>query len=135
MTVVEQKLHVTLITGRTIEQGVGKELGKGSPEYFDSVAVCFLDPVDVKRLGLKSGANVKVTSPFGSVIVKAKKYTHGTMSGMIFMPCGLWANIVCGSDTDSIGMPTYRGFTVEVESAPGKSVLSLDELLKQEFGK
>jgi formylmethanofuran dehydrogenase subunit D len=133
--VVEQKLRVTLITGRTIEQGVGKELGKGSPEYFDSVAVCFFDPVDVKRLGLKSGANVKVTSPYGSVIVKAKKYTHGALSGMVFMPCGLWANIVCGSNTDSIGMPTFRGFTVEVEPAPGTSVLSLDELLKQEFGK
>jgi formylmethanofuran dehydrogenase subunit D len=133
--VVEQKLRVTLITGRTIEQGVGKELGKGSPEYFDSVAVCFLDPADVKRLGLKSGANVKVTSPYGSVIVRAKKYTHGTMSGMVFMPCGIWANIVCGSNTDSIGMPTFRGFTVDVEPAPGKSVLTLDELLKQEFGK
>jgi formylmethanofuran dehydrogenase subunit D len=133
--VVEQKLRMTLNTGRTIEQGVGKELGKGSPEYFDSVAVCFLDPADAKRLGLKSGSNVKITSPYGSVIVKAKKYAHGTMSGMVFMPCGLWANVVCGSDTDSIGMPTFRGFAVEVEPAPGMSVLTLDELLKQEFGK
>ncbi|MDR2707867.1 MAG: molybdopterin dinucleotide-binding protein [Nitrososphaerota archaeon] len=132
---VEQKLRVTLITGRTIEQGVGKEMGKGSPEYFDSAAVCFLDPVDIKRLGLKSGANVKVTSPYGSVIVKAKRYTRGTMSGMVFMPCGLWANSVCGSNTDSIGMPTFRGFTVEVEPAPDMPVLTLDELLKQEFGK
>ena len=132
---VEQKLRVTLITGRTIEQGVGKELGKGSPEYFDSAAVCFLDPVDIKRLGLKSGANVKVTSTYGSVVVRAKRYTHGTLSGMVFMPCGLWANIICGTNTDSIGMPTYRGFTVEVEPALGKSVLTLDELLKQEFGK
>ncbi|MDR2700300.1 MAG: molybdopterin dinucleotide-binding protein [Nitrososphaerota archaeon] len=132
---VEQKLSVTLITGRTIDQGVGKELGKGSSEYFDSVAVCFLDPVDIKKLGLKNGANVQVTSPYGSVVVKVKKYTHGTMSGMVFMPCGLWANVICGTDTDSIGMPTFRGFTVEVEPAPDKPVLTLDELLKQEFGK
>jgi len=132
---VEQKLRVTLITGRTIEQGVGKELGKGSPEYFDSVAVCFLDLADIRKLGLKSGANVQVTSPYGSVVVKAKKYPYGTMSGMVFMPCGLWANVVCGTDTDSIGMPTFRGFTVEVEPALNKSVLTLDELLKQEFGR
>jgi formylmethanofuran dehydrogenase subunit D len=132
---VEQKLRVTLITGRTIEQGVGKEMGKGSIEYFDSVAVCFLDPVDIKKLGLKNGMNVQITSQHGSVVVKAKKYPYGVMSGMLFMPCGLWANIVCGTDTDSIGMPTFRGFIVEVEPAPNKTVLTLDELLKQEFGK
>jgi len=132
---VEQKLRATLITGRTIEQGVGKELGKGSQEYFDSVAVCFLDSIDMKKLGLKFGMNVKVTSPYGSVVVKAKKYPYGAMSGMVFMPCGLWVNVICSSETDSIGMPTFRGFTVEVEPAPDKSVLTLDELLKQEFGK
>jgi formylmethanofuran dehydrogenase subunit C len=54
---------------------------------------------------------------------------------MIFMPCGLWVNVICGSNTDSIGMPTFRGFTVEVEPALGESVLTLDELLKQVYGK
>jgi formylmethanofuran dehydrogenase subunit D len=132
---VEQKLHVTLITGRTIDQGVGKELGKGSQEYFDSVAVCFFDPVDFKKLGLKNGMNVQVTSPYGSVVVKAKKYPYGAMSGKIFIPCGLWANVICSAETDSVGMPTFRGFDVEVEPAPDKPVLTLDELLKQEFGK
>jgi formylmethanofuran dehydrogenase subunit D len=132
---VEQKLRVTLITGRTIDQGVGKELGKGSKEYFDSVAVCFFDSGDFKKLGLKIGVNVQVTSPHGSVVVKAKIHPYGAMPGMIFMPCGLWANVVCSADTDSIGMPTFRGFMVEVEPAPDKPVLTLDELLKQEFGK
>ncbi|MGD6808807.1 MAG: molybdopterin dinucleotide binding domain-containing protein [Candidatus Bathyarchaeia archaeon] len=132
---VEQKLRVTLITGRTIDQGVGKELGKGSKEYFDSAAVCFLDPVDIKKLGLKNGMNVQVTSQYGSIVVKAKKYTHGAMPGMIFMPCGLWVNAICGDDTYSMGMPIFKGFPVEVEPAPDQPVLTLDELLKQEFGK
>lgn len=132
---VEQKLRVTLITGRTIDQGVGKEMGKGSQHYFDSAAVCFLDPVDIKKLGLKHGENVQVTSPYGSVVVKAKKHNHGAMPGMIFMPCGLWVNAICGDDTYSMGMPTFRGFCVEVEPAPNKTVLTLDELLKQQFGK
>jgi len=132
---VEQKLRVTLITGRTIDQGVAKELGKGSQEYFDSVAICFLDPSDIKKLGLKNGVNVQITSPYGSVVVKAKKYPYGAISGMVFMPCGLWANAICSDETDSIGMPTFRGFTVEVEPAPDKPVLTLDELLKQQFGK
>ena len=70
---VEQKLRATLITGRTIDQGVGKEMGKGSKEYFDSSSVCFIDEADMKKLGIKSGTNVKVTSKYGSVIVKAVK--------------------------------------------------------------
>jgi formylmethanofuran dehydrogenase subunit D len=132
---VEQKLHVTLITGRTIDQGVGKEMGKGSKEYFDSAAVCFLDPVDIKKLGIKSGMNVQVTSKYGSVTVKAKKYNRGAMPGMIFIPCGLWANAICGDDTYSMGMPLFKGFPVDVEIAPKKPVLTLDELLKEEYGK
>jgi formylmethanofuran dehydrogenase subunit D len=132
---VEQKLHVTLITGRTIDQGVGKEMGKGSKEYFESAAICFLDPVDIKKLGLKNGSNVQVTSKFGSVVVKAKKFPRGVMPGMVFIPCGLWANAVCGDDTYSMGMPLFKGFPVDVEPAPNKPVLTLDELLKEEYGR
>ena len=68
---VEQKIRVTLITGRTIEQGVGKEMGKGSIEYFESSAVCFFDKADVKAWHKE---HVPVTSKFGSVILKAQKY-------------------------------------------------------------
>ncbi len=132
---VEQKLRVTLITGRTIDQGVGKEMGKGSKEYFESAAICFLDPVDIKKLGLKNGSNVQVTSKFGSVVVKSKKFPRGVMPGMIFIPCGLWANAVCGDDTYSMGMPLFKGFPVDVEPAPNKPVLTLDELLKEEYGR
>ena len=70
---VEQKLRATLITGRTIDQGVGKEMGKGSKEYFDSASICFIDEADMKKLGIRSRTNVQVTSKYGSVIVKVLK--------------------------------------------------------------
>ena len=70
---VDQKLKVTLITGRTIDQGVGKEPGKGSKEYFENAAVCFIDVADMKKLGIRNGTNVRVTTQFGSVIVKGIK--------------------------------------------------------------
>jgi formylmethanofuran dehydrogenase subunit D len=132
---VEQKLRATLITGRTIDQGVGKEMGKGSQEYFDSAAVCFMDVYDMNKMGLRGGVNVKVTSKYGSVIVKAQKYPYGNMPGMVFIPCGLWANAVCGDETYSMGMPLFKGFPVEVEVAPNQKVLSLNELLTLEYGK
>lgn len=132
---VEQKLRATLITGRTIEQGVGKELGKGSVEYYDSCAVCFFDKSDMLKLGIKNGSIVKVSSKYGSVIVKAQKYPWGTNPGMVFIPCGSWANAVCGDETFSMGMPLFKGFPVEVEPAPNEPVLTLDELLLKQFGR
>jgi formylmethanofuran dehydrogenase subunit D len=132
---VEQKLRATLITGRTIEQGVGKEMGKGSIEYYDSCAVCFFDKAEMVKLGLKNGSIVRVTSKWGSVIVKAQKYQWGEMPGMVFIPCGAWANVICGDDTFSMGMPVFKGFPVEVVPAPNETVMTLDELLLQQFGK
>ncbi len=132
---VEKKLRATLITGRTIDQGVGKELGKGSQEYFDNVAVCFLDKSDMIKLGLKPGMNIRVTSRFGSVVVRVKKFPRGANPGIVFMPCGLWANMVCGDETYGMGMPLYKGFEVEVEPAPNDEVLALDDLMKKEYGR
>jgi len=132
---VDQKLRATLITGRTIEQGVGKEMGKGSIEYYESCSVCFFDKADMIKLGIKSGTNVKVSSKFGSIIVKAQKYQWGCMPGMVFIPCGSWANAICGDDTYSMGMPLFKGFPVEVEAAPNEPILTLDELLMKQYGR
>lgn len=130
-----QKLQVTLITGRTIDQGVGKEMGKGSKEYFDSATLCFIDAADMLKLGIRSRTNVKVTSKYGSVIVKAMKNPYGANPGIVFIPCGLWANAVCGDETYGMGMPLFKGFKVEVEPAPTQPILTLDELLKEEYGR
>ncbi len=132
---VEQKLRAILITGRTIEQGVGKELGKGSIEYYDSCAVCFFNKTDMTKLGIKNGSIVKVTSKYGSVIVKAQKYQWGVNPGMVFIPCGSWANAITGDETFSMGMPLFKGFPVEVEAAPNEPIMTLDELLMKQFGR
>lgn len=129
------KLRVTLLTGRTIEQGVGKERGKASEDYFESVAVCYVDPEDMKRLGMKEGSNVRVSTDYGSVILKALKSPRGPHPGVIFIPYGAWANAVVDPETNSIGMPSLKGIPAEIESAPGKAVLGLSELLKEQFRK
>ncbi len=132
---VNPKLHVTLLTGRTIEQGVGKEQGKSSKEYVESVSVCYIDSEDLKKLGIKEKTNVLVSTRFGSVVVKALKSLRGPHAGMIFIPYGPWANVVVDPETHSIGMPSLKGIPAEVEPAPDKQLLSLEELLKEEFGK
>jgi formylmethanofuran dehydrogenase subunit D len=132
---MQQKLHVTLLTGRTIEQGVGKEYGKSSPEYFAACSMVYMDAGDMKKLGVKNGTNVMVTTPNGSVVLRAVKYPRGATSGLIYIPYGPWANAVVSNSTTSIGMPSFKGTPAEVEPAPDKPVLSIQELLKKEFGR
>jgi len=129
------KLQVTLLTGRTIEQGVAKERGKASKEYFESVSVCYMDPEDLKRLGIKEKTNVQVSTEHGSVVVKAVKSLRGPHLNIIFIPYGPWANAVVNPETHSIGMPSLKGIPAEVEPAPDKPILGLEKLLEEEFGK
>jgi formylmethanofuran dehydrogenase subunit D len=129
------KLRVTLITGRTIEQGVGKERGKSSKDYVESVSVCYMDPEDLKRLGVKEKNNVKVSTDYGSVVVKAFKSLRAPHPGVIFIPYGPWANVIVNPETHGIGMPSFKGIPAEVEPAPDKPILSLEELLREQFGK
>ncbi|MEM3442408.1 MAG: molybdopterin dinucleotide binding domain-containing protein [Candidatus Bathyarchaeia archaeon] len=127
------KLQVTLLTGRTIEQGVGKERGKASKEYLESVSVCFVDSEDLKKLGIKDKTNIKVSTAHGSVIVKALKSPRGPHPGIIFIPYGPWANVVIDPETHSGGMPSLKGIPAEIEPAPNEPVLGLGELLKEHF--
>lgn len=127
------KLRVSLSTGRTISQGQGKEYGKLSEEYWKSVAICELDPDDMKNLGVREKNNVKITTDFGSVIVRAMKSARGPHPGVIFIPYGPWANLLVNPRTHGTGMPSLRGLPAEVEPAPGEEVLSLPNLLKEHY--
>ncbi|MEM2250068.1 MAG: molybdopterin dinucleotide binding domain-containing protein [Candidatus Bathyarchaeia archaeon] len=129
------KLKVTLLTGRTIEQGAGKERGKSSKEYVESVSVCYMDPEDMKRLGIRDGTNIQVSTAFGSVVVKAKKSLRAPHPGVVFIPYGPWANVVVDPETNGIGMPSFKGIPASVEPAPDKPVLGLEGLLKTIFRK
>lgn len=132
---VSQRLKVILLTGRTIDQGVGKECGKASKDYFEAVAICYIDPEDMKRLGIKDNVNARVSTDFGSVVIRAAKSPMTPHPGVIFMPYGAWANVVVDPKTDSIGMPSFKGIPAEIVPAPEETVLSLRELLRESFGK
>ena len=132
---VQQKLRVTLLTGRTIEQGVGKEQGKSSHEYFEACSMVYMDAEDMKKLGVKNKTNVLITTPNGSVVLKAVKYPRGSTPRLIYIPYGPWANAIVSDATTSIGMPSFKGTPAEVEPAPDKPLLSMEALLRSEFGR
>lgn len=125
------KIQLNLITGRTIQQGVAIEGGKEKPAYREACGIIELDAEDFKKLGIYRNTNVRVTSPYGSVIVKAVDATQGPHPGLGWIPMGPWANQITNPDTYSTGMPTFKGVPVEVEPAPSEPVLLGIELVQK----
>jgi len=129
------KLKITILSGRSINQGVGKELGKFTKEYENSVAVCELDPEDFKTLNLKQKENVCVTTNSGSVILRAAESKRSPHQGVVYVPYGPWVNVIIGTETSGTGMPSYKGVPAEVEPAGNGHVKSARELLQGLYGK
>lgn len=127
-------LTVTLVTGRTIEQGTSKEKGKFSDEYQQSVSICLLDPEDMKKLNIKDDTPVKIQTPHGAVIVHAKTSKRSPHAGIAFIPYGPWANMLTDTETGGTGMPTLKGIPAQIEPAPNEQVPRLKELVRQAFG-
>ena len=126
-------MKFSLVTGRTIDQGCGKERGKLSREYTESVAICEMNPEDMKKLKIRDGDRVKVATELGAVVVTARKSRRIRSPGMIFIPYGPWANFILASDTDGTGMPLLKGVQANVEPTD-KEVLDLPQLLAQSYG-
>lgn len=125
------KIELNLITGRTIQQGVSMEEGKEGSDYRDACGILELDPDDLKKLGIWDGSTVRVTSPYGSVVVKAVKTKEGPHPGLGWIPMGPWANRLTDPNTYSMGTPTFKGIPVVVESAPNEKVLLSLEVIEQ----
>lgn len=102
------------------------EIGKFTDDYLSKVAVCEINPEDLKRIGVESGSNVKVKTAYGEVVVKASA-SQAVSPGTIFIPMGPWANAVVNPDTYGSGMPTLKGIpaTVEPTSDPVPTVAQL----------
>ena len=126
------KLNVTLVSGRTAQQGVGLEEGKTSESYVKSVNHVQLSPDDAAKMKLKEGGAVSVETRHGSVVVNWKP-SKELEPGMAFFPYGPWANQVYGYETEGTGMPIFKGIDATVAPSKGK-VKSIEELVKSMGG-
>lgn len=121
------EMSVNLISGRTAVQGQNLD-SKLSEKYFIEAAVCAINSSDMEKLGVTPDDNVKVTSKFGEVVVKAKQ-DDGNPDGLVFIPMGPWCNAVVSGDTHGSGMPSYKGIDATVEKT-GEAVLTVKELMR-----
>lgn len=122
--------NLTLITCRTIEQGVALEGGKVSRENVRAAGICGFDKDDFKKLDCLVGSPVKVTTDHGEVLVYSTISEEGPHPGIIFIPMGPWANQVVNPDSQSCGTPTYKGMKASVEVVPNGKVLDALNLIK-----
>ena len=120
-------LKFKLITGRTLGQGEGIEIGKTSEEYQNEVANIFLNEDDMKKLGLEEGSPVKVATESGTTVVKCRK--DDLDEGVAFMPLGPWASRVMSADTAGTGIPQSKGLESEITETNQK-VKSMEEMMK-----
>jgi formylmethanofuran dehydrogenase subunit D len=125
------KIALNLISGRTIQQGVAMEGGKEKDAYRKACGIIEMDKSDLKKLGAWRNTNVRVTSKYGSVVVKAIEATQGPHPGLAYIPMGPWANSVTDPNTYSTGMPTFKGVPVEVEVAMNEPVYTSIELVQK----
>jgi formylmethanofuran dehydrogenase subunit B len=123
----------TLITGRTLDQGRMIEKGKFEKEYMEKVALCEMNPEDLKKLNITNSENIKVKTIHDEIVVKVVE-SPSSSQGIIFIPMGPWANAIVDPNTHGSGMPTLKGITVEVEPT-SEEVLPLTEFLQKNFNK
>jgi len=112
--------------GRTTKQGQQINVGKDSPVYQTIVGTITMHSDDMKEAGIPSGGTVRVRSENGEATFQCRE--GKVPVGMIFVPYGPPTCRLMGQSTDGTGMPTSKGWEVEVEpvtagtagpSAPG----------------
>jgi formylmethanofuran dehydrogenase subunit D len=105
-----------LIPGRTAKQGVGISEGKFKQGYRTETETLQVAPQDMKRLNLKDGGRVRLTSEFGQIDVTITTAKGDELPpGLLFIAYGDLSSRLMGGDTHGSGMPTSKGLDVELE--------------------
>ena len=98
---------------RTAKQGVHVNVGKDGDEYKEIVTTMSIHPNDMQALGIEDGDSVRVKTEFGEAEFQCQ--TAKVPEGMIFVPYGPPTCKLMGGNTDGTGMPTSKGWIVDVE--------------------
>jgi formylmethanofuran dehydrogenase subunit D len=99
--------------GRTTKQGQRINVGKENAEYQAMVSTLIMHPDDMKEAGIAPGGSVRVRSDNGEGIFSCQE--GKVPPGMIFVPYGPPTCKLMGQTTDGTGMPTSKGWEVELE--------------------
>lgn len=101
-----------LNSSRSSRQGALINVGKDSEEYQALTNLMTMEPGDMAEIGLQDGQMALVRTEFGEAPFKCQ--AGKVPEGMIFIAYGPPTCNLMGGDTDGTGMPTSKGWEVEV---------------------
>lgn len=101
-----------LNAARSAVQGTLINVGKESEEYVTLTNAMTMASSDMKAIGLAEGQMALVRTEFGEAPFKCN--SGKVPEGMIFIAYGPPTCKLMGGDTDGTGMPTSKGWEVEV---------------------
>ena len=102
-----------LIPSRTAKQGTHINIGKFTDEYNEIVTTMSACQEDMDSLGISDGDAIIVRTEFGEAEFTCK--ADKVPEGMLVVPYGPPTCKLMGGSTDGTGMPTSKGWEVEVE--------------------
>lgn len=97
---------------RTAQQGVQINIGKDGDAYKEITTTLSIHPQDMAALGIQNGDAVLVRTEFGEAEFKCE--SAKVPEGLAFVPYGPPTCQLMGGGTDGTGMPTSKGWEVEV---------------------
>ncbi|MBW3596908.1 MAG: formylmethanofuran dehydrogenase [Planctomycetes bacterium] len=106
------KKRFILNASRSSKQGTLINVGKDSEEYLELTNTMTMSAGDMAEIGLAEGQTALVRTEFGEAPFKCQ--AGKVPEGMIFIPYGPPTCLLMGGDTDGTGMPTSKGWEVDV---------------------
>lgn len=101
-----------LNASRSSKQGTLINVGKESEEYQALTTTMTMAADDMQELGLAEGQQALVRTEFGEASFRCE--AGKVPEGMVFIPYGPPTCLLMGGNTDGTGMPTSKGWEVDV---------------------
>ena len=117
---------IKIITHRDVFQAAACEEDRFGEECQNLSTVIVLDAAEMNHMGIRDNSNVRLTSKWGSVMVKAKASPREEPKGIGFMIISPWSNALVSADT-SDGFPEYKNIDAKITVSKEK-VISLQGL-------
>ena len=104
---------IKIISRRDVFQASVCEEDRFSDECLELSALIVLDAAEMKRMGIRDGANVRLTSKWSSVVVRAMASPGEEQKGLGFMVNGPWVNALVSDETPD-GIPAFKDIEVKI---------------------
>lgn len=106
-----------LIPGRSSRQGVTLNEGKYTDGYLDETSTLRMNPVDMRRLGIAQGEEVRMWNDIGEVVVPCIDAKDECPEGLVFICYGDKSSQLMSGETHGTGMPDSKALDVFIHPA------------------